>query len=610
MNVFTAPVSADTYQPLKSYFKVIFLQDQPPLDCELNEFQDMWWANIRKALIAFFGNGARVEDDDSNIGWEIQPMGYGWQIGVTKGRAVLVGCVMDLFTDTIVGELSEAGETTRSDYIYVDLMFSEVTAADDAEIMHPDLADSHGETTRRVQVEITLKIAEGSMPTAPADHYYIQVGYVVREPGETGLTMNNCITTMPAVTPQDSAQWTVLPSGMEMITDEYTGLSMGNEAYARDAMAVSVPLFRFAVNGTHSAGVESSEFRLTPKVGGVLTRHLAVKGIQDTYYDSEGNLDLCKVPVEVATGLYCLVEGRQIAGNGVASAWVNEGLYVTIETPVGLKPATPDAPTVTDVGEGAVSISWDAISKVENGPAISGVYLLLNFSDSDAINDPVLGSSGIEWCLPPGATEAVVKVPSYASTSKDTYYKVRVVAKLETGEIGSYGGVTAGNVSLRYILTLDDRGKLTALDAEAAKTLLPLEAIKIGTTSAKAVISEVTVYNFYIDSIGNVGIGVGVFDDIFDSVKFDYKIKILKLKFTLVTPNPWTAGADKVYLRAGSLAANRVQIDLADADGEADVNVSEVIIAENSGIDVDLYVENTITPVRIVLQGQFSFVRD
>lgn len=158
-----ADVVQNSYAESKLHSAVVFQRGKPLLDYELNELQDI--QRVFLARVFQDGNvypqGQQVSVS-SNDGYKIVGTGAANSVTVKAGRLYCDGIPVLKTTDSAFSTLTTNGAgNPRYDVIYLEV--TEVEIADPAAI--PQL----GETTRRRQIQATVKVVEGVAAASPVE---------------------------------------------------------------------------------------------------------------------------------------------------------------------------------------------------------------------------------------------------------------------------------------------------------------------------------------------------------------------------------------------------------------------------------------------------------
>lgn len=182
-----ADVSKNSFDVSKDYRKVIYQQDRPVLDFELNEEQDIQRAQrnflIRHSSGDFhLGDGFLVVPVDS-------PELSGNRVVVRHGSVVHNGKHIRLDEDFVIGE-DDSPLTTptddRIDTIYVKYFDEEVTSVDDPDIVDPEFGQ---ETAIRSRLRVLIKVEEGdAIPTPAPGETIFEIARLNRRAGVTAIT--------------------------------------------------------------------------------------------------------------------------------------------------------------------------------------------------------------------------------------------------------------------------------------------------------------------------------------------------------------------------------------------------------------------------------------
>jgi len=172
-------VSRDTFIPSRGYQELIFSQQRPVLDSELNEQQDVFRRREELVEKSGIGNGA-IGD-----GYQVLASGSPNSILIYQGTYYNAGRELTLFNNVLLTGLTTPG-VNRTDYAYIEYYDEEIDGVDDPNIIDPVIGI---ETACRKKTAINLKVVEGAAIPAPAaGRVHVQVATLQRLAANPNIT--------------------------------------------------------------------------------------------------------------------------------------------------------------------------------------------------------------------------------------------------------------------------------------------------------------------------------------------------------------------------------------------------------------------------------------
>jgi len=172
-------VSRDTFIPSRGYQELIFSQQRPLLDAELNEQQGIYRRRVELVEKTGIGNGA-IGD-----GFLALTSGAANSLLIYQGTYYNDGRELTLFNNVLI-----TGLTTplldRTDLVYIDYYDEEIDGTQDPNIIDPIIG---AETAVRKKTTITVKVAEGTAVPLPASgHVHIHIATLNRLGGNPNIS--------------------------------------------------------------------------------------------------------------------------------------------------------------------------------------------------------------------------------------------------------------------------------------------------------------------------------------------------------------------------------------------------------------------------------------
>jgi hypothetical protein len=169
---------------LKNYVGVYIEQGVPVLDRDLNLLQDIISTTVRSVFSRFIGDGVTV----GSSGFAIQAIPANNDFRILAGSVLVNG--VDAFNAADLTYSSQAGvpalttpTAARNDTVYLDVSLTEVTGAQDAELLNN--GDVGLQTSVRQKVVWVVRVAEGATsPPSPAPgHTHFPLARLARTAG-------------------------------------------------------------------------------------------------------------------------------------------------------------------------------------------------------------------------------------------------------------------------------------------------------------------------------------------------------------------------------------------------------------------------------------------
>lgn len=172
-------VSRDTFIPARGYQELIFSQNRPVLDAELNEGQDIYWSREQVIEKSGIGNGA-IGD-----GFLVLDSGNPNSILIYQGTYYNDGVELTLFNNVLLtGLTTPVGN--RTDLVYIEYFTEEIDGTQDPNIIDPVIGI---ETATRKRLTINLKVAEGvPIPQPATGKTHVQIATLSRIAGNPNIT--------------------------------------------------------------------------------------------------------------------------------------------------------------------------------------------------------------------------------------------------------------------------------------------------------------------------------------------------------------------------------------------------------------------------------------
>jgi len=178
-----ADITRDQFDETKAVTKKILQKGVYVADADWNEAQDIRRYAERRALSCL------VEHANKRFGDGFKVVGTGASLAVTVDAgfgAFLIGAqlaiLLQLAENATVSGFT-AWTAARTDYVYLDITEAEISAAEDADIVNPDIGE---ETCRDLRLAYTFAISEGAVPgAAPSGHTYISLASITKTTGST-----------------------------------------------------------------------------------------------------------------------------------------------------------------------------------------------------------------------------------------------------------------------------------------------------------------------------------------------------------------------------------------------------------------------------------------
>jgi len=173
---------------LKNYVGVYVEQGVPVLDRDLNLLQDIISTTVRSVFSRFIGDGVTA----GSSGFAIQAIPANNDFRILGGSALVNG--VDAFNAADLNYSSQAGvpalttpAAARNDTVYLDVSLTEVTGAQDAELLNS--GDVGLQTSVRQKVVWVVRVAEGatSPPSPATGHTHFPLARLARTAGATQI---------------------------------------------------------------------------------------------------------------------------------------------------------------------------------------------------------------------------------------------------------------------------------------------------------------------------------------------------------------------------------------------------------------------------------------
>jgi len=172
-------VSRDTFIPSRGYQELIFSQNRPVLDAELNEWQDVY--RRREELIEKSGIGNGAIGD----GFLSLSSGSPNSLLIYQGTYYNEGRELTLFSNVLITGLTTPG-ANRTDYVYIEYYDTEIDGTVDPNIIDPVIGI---ETACRKKTVINVRVAEGTaIPQPAAGRVHVQIATLSRTAGNPNIT--------------------------------------------------------------------------------------------------------------------------------------------------------------------------------------------------------------------------------------------------------------------------------------------------------------------------------------------------------------------------------------------------------------------------------------
>lgn len=186
-----ANITRDQFEESKGVIKKIVQSGVRLTDADLNEQFDITLQRDRRMLSCLCAHASKRFSD----GFGVVGNGSSLQVVINAGFAAYLidselATLLMLAEDyTLTG--FTAWTAARTDYIYIDILEAEISAANDPNIVNPDVGE---ETCRDMRETFTFHISQGTAPgTAPAGHTYVTIATVTKSSGsniEAGDVIN------------------------------------------------------------------------------------------------------------------------------------------------------------------------------------------------------------------------------------------------------------------------------------------------------------------------------------------------------------------------------------------------------------------------------------
>lgn len=172
-------VSRDTFIPARGYQELIYSQNRPVLDSEMNEMQDIYRRREELVELSGIGNGA-IGD-----GYLVLASGSPNSILIYQGTYYNNGRELTLFNNVLLTGLTTPG-ASRTDLVYIEYYDEEIDGVQDPNIIDPVIGI---ETACRKKTTINVRVAEGTSIPAPATgKIHIHIATLQRAAGNPNIT--------------------------------------------------------------------------------------------------------------------------------------------------------------------------------------------------------------------------------------------------------------------------------------------------------------------------------------------------------------------------------------------------------------------------------------
>ena len=227
-----ANISRDIYNKATRQDGVIFQQQKPLLDAELNLLQDI--LNNKQIDLAEEVVGTNYHGDS----FKVYASASNNEIKVKKGIFIHKGCPLELLDDiTITGFTTPVG--SRSDTVFIEWYIAEVNSVEDPSIIDSNIGY---ETAVQNRIKLAVKVSEGSaFPLPVSNRNYIQIATLNRTAG------NSLITSAMIADDRDKSVYSFIISGYEVQVDSGLnfkvtagGAFVGDQEFFIDSTAPSV----------------------------------------------------------------------------------------------------------------------------------------------------------------------------------------------------------------------------------------------------------------------------------------------------------------------------------------------------------------------------------
>lgn len=176
-----ANITRDQFVEANAVSKKIFQEGSFVADADLNELGDILRIGNRRLLSCLVGHTNRRFGD----GFKVTGTGASLAVTIEAGfAAFLIGTqqavLLNLAEDATLSGFT-TWSTSRTDYVYIDISEPEISAAEDPNIVNPDVGQ---ETCRDLRLEYVFAISTGAVPgAAPTGHTYISIASITKTTG-------------------------------------------------------------------------------------------------------------------------------------------------------------------------------------------------------------------------------------------------------------------------------------------------------------------------------------------------------------------------------------------------------------------------------------------